>query len=262
MLTPLHDAVIAGNEKEVARLLTKGADVLSTDPFGFIPEDLAKLLGKLNCQKLFGHQPITSILLQRKGESELSTLPLASFESLFKISYREFPYFSSYEELGVVVNNCPYILRSAWIAKQNHEQGRFYKKQLNTGSSANLAVKWIDPVLEYGLFANEDLPAGAYVGEYTGLVRRLFRRQPDYNVYCFQYPTKLWSWNYYVVDALNEGNLLRFANHSDEPNMQPHWVVDRGLLHMLFTTKRKVMKGTQLTFDYGQDFWHKKHFTG
>lgn len=253
MLTPMHRAVIAGYDNRVAELLKEHADDISTDPLGFTPLELAKLLGCTECQRLLGYHPPAHLRLQKKGEAAPQEISLDTFEQFFSITYRPFLTFTSYNELRTVIANCPYILRWRWLAKENYQAARLYGSQVNDGLLASVYVKWIDPVMEYGLFADEELTKGTFVGEYAGLVRRLYRRDPEINPYCMQYPTKWWSFNYYVIDGMQEGNILRFANHSDTPNMEPVCLVDRGLLRMVLVTSRLVKKGEQLTFNYGYE---------
>ena len=68
-------------------------------------------------------------------------------------------------------------------------------------------------------------------------------------------PTKFWSLQYFVMDAQNAGNELRFANHSDTPNIRPFCLIDRGLVHIGFFALRQIEVGEELTFDYGRAYW-------
>lgn len=256
----LHRAVIAGNEKDVARLIAEKTDLDSKDDLNFTALEVAQFLGYKKCQQLLGYNQPEVIKLQRKGEREPINILLADFEKFFRFTYCTHLLFPSYEHLKTVISNCPYILRLPWLVRENYATANLYKQHLATGAVAPVFIKWIDPILEYGVFADADLSEGTYIGEYTGIVRRLYRKNPDHNAYCLHYPTRWWSFNYYVIDALQAGNIMRFANHSDRPNMQPLCGVDRGLLRMVFVTNKRVAKGEQLTFDYGADFWSRKKF--
>ncbi len=61
-----------------------------------------------------------------------------------------------------------------------------------------------------------------------------------------------------MIDAALGGNELRFANHSSKPNITPYCLVRNRLLHLVLFTNQKVAKNTQLTFNYGKDFWRKR----
>jgi hypothetical protein len=256
-LTPLHLAVIENDVEAVTRL-RNSSWIQSPDNLGFTPKELANLLGHRECQELL-HSIISHVVkIQQKDEIDPKLLFINEFEKIFDVKYSSFLTFATYASLKEVVRNCPYLLRRATIAWDNHVLAERFKKQLSQGLTAKVVVKWINTDLGYGLFADEDLAPGAFIGEYTGLVRRLYRRRPDPNGYCFHYPTRFGSLKYFVIDALKEGNLLRFVNHSDRPNLLPFCAVDRGLLHTIFMTSHFVSKGKQLTIHYGDDYWIKR----
>lgn len=257
-MTPLHQAVIEGNEPLVEALALSEEMKRSVDPLGFTPLELAQFLGKKRCMKLLGYRYPRSIQVQYKEEPLSILVPLEAFESDFDLHYRPFLYFPNYAALEKSVRNCPYVLRNRWLVKDNYEWTERYRPQFSQGYVAALSVGWVDEVLGYGAFAEEDIAQGEYVGEYTGLVRRVSRFRAELNGYCFHYPTRFWSFHYYVVDAVHEGNEISFVNHSDKPNLQPLCLVDRGLLHLVLVAKRDIAKGEQLFFNYGEDYWRTR----
>lgn len=257
-LTPLHLAVIAGDEAAVARHANRLEWQTALDSLGLTPLALAQLLGRRACYRHLGEQLPAQFYVQFKGSAAVETCPIDTFEKQFHFTYCPFLTFSSYEILRTVAHQCPYILRSHYLAEENYAWGQLYKQAIQRGHMVDVYVKWIDERLGYGLFAATDLPAGTFVGEYTGLVRPLSRRHPDHNGYCLHYPTKWWSWHYFVVDGLHHGNLTRFINHSDQPNLQPLCTIEHRLLHQIFVTKQTVARNMQLTFDYGSDYWQKR----
>ena len=256
-MTPLHQAVIDNDCAFVAKHL----DSLwrhASDSMGFTPLELAQLLGREECLKLFRQSLPSSIKVQAPGESSESSLLLKDFENFFHLKYRSSLCFSSYRLLKQVIRECPYIMRNRWIASENYTWTQVYQQELASGILAPMAIKWIDKSIGYGAFADVDLNQGTFIGEYTGIVKRLYRKHPDHNEYCFHYPTRFWSLKYFAIDAMREGNLLRFVNHSSNPNLQPLCLIDRGLLHLVFVSNQPIAKGTELRFDYGQDFWSKR----
>jgi len=195
--------------------------------------------------------PPATIKLQRKSEMEPSVVTLDHFEYLFDIKYRSTLCFASNASLQEVINHCPFILRCPRIVTENYELTTLYKKELDNATLAPVYVKWIDNTLQYGLFADADIEEGTFIGEYVGLIHRLYHHHPVGNNYCFQYPSKWWSWHYFVIDALGEGNLTRFINHNNEPNLRPACLVEDQLLHQVFIARSKILKDTELTFHYG-----------
>lgn len=255
--TPLHLAVIHDD-------VGKFHDSFQWDPFlfekngwGLTPLDLAKFLGRESFLEQLGWKKF-SINRMDPVTKEITVLSKERFLNEFGVVYRPWNYFENYALLKSAIRNCPLLLKWRWSGYENQELGKKYGDLLDAGYTPNLYIRWIDDIFGYGLFANTDIEEGAWIGEYTGVVRRLYRRHLDLNIYCFQYPTRYWSWKYFIIDAMSEGSYLRFANHSDTPTMQPATLVVKGLLHQVFFAKRAITKGTQLTFNYGEDYWIRR----
>lgn len=198
---------------------------------------------------------IPLIKLQKKNQEATTEIDSKEFEKLFHCSYRKFLAFYSSAELQEVVRLCPYHLRFDWLDTANDKWERHYQKRLFEGAFANVHIQWIDPVLQYGLFASEDLFEKTFIGEYTGRVRRLDQKSAPPNAYCFNYPTRFLSSKSFTIDAMRQGNQTRFINHSEEPNLEALWLVSKRLLHLIFIARRPILKGEQLTFNYGADYW-------
>lgn len=53
-----------------------------------------------------------------------------------------------------------------------------------------------------------------------------------------------------VIDATQKGNISRFINHSCDPNAETQkWTVN-GELRIGFFSKKTILKGEEITFDY------------
>lgn len=256
--TSLHLAVIQNDIQEVALLAKNETLRHSPNRWNFTPLELAQFFGSQECIERLDSDPFEGIKVVLKGDEKLHELSPEEFQQVFGVSYRKRLRFADYSFFKEVIRNCPWILRNSFLGKENRDLGMLYKEQLSAGFTEKLLIKWIGDSFGYGVFALEDIPEGAFVGEYTGVVRRLLRSHPDPNAYCFHYPTRFWSWKYFTIDASKEGNILRFANHSDQPNLQPMCLFDRGLLHLVFFAKNLIHKGSQLTFDYGRDYWVRR----
>lgn len=257
-MTPLHQAVLDNDIVKLADAAFMDKWRVVPDSLGFTALEIARLLGKYEAVKLLGGTLPGLFRLQPNGMKEPVELSLEGFEMALGFHYRPFLTFRSYDLLKDVVHQCPYILRCSSIASENYEWAKKFALEIGEGKTASIYIKWIDATLGYGAFAEEDIAEGSFVGEYTGVVRRLYRKHPDQNPYCFHYPTKLWSMKTYTVDSMREGNLIRFFNHSNKPNLLPFCAVDRGLLHLVFVAACDISKGEQLTFDYGEDYWMRR----
>lgn len=256
--SPLHQAVVANNLSQVKVLAADQELLHETNGLGFTPLEIAKLLHRTACEEILNSKEVSMIqVISKSNQKERFTRQ--QFRNFFGVEYLSHLSFASYEDLQKIIAHCPWILQEWFLGKEHWALGRRYQQELALGTVANIEIRWIDRNIRYGLFAGEDFSVGTFIGEYTGYVRQLNRYRPDHNGYCFHYPTKYWSWDYYVVDALKGGNETRFINHSDFPNLEPLCLVDRGLLHLVFRTKGNVKKGEQLTFDYGKDYWQKRN---
>jgi hypothetical protein len=254
-LTPLHMAVIENDLKTICQL--KDTPMASTtDAMGFTPLDLARLLAKKQAEAMMKKPFEKSVSVIFKGAQQPAFLALTEIAASFEFDYLSHLTFHSYDQLKEVVALCPYLLRFAFIAKENHAWGQLYSRQIHQGVLGPVRLEWIDEVLGYGLFAEEDLDQHAYVGEYTGVVRSLDRHHST--GYCLSYPTHILSRKALAVDAMQRGNLTRFINHSEEPTLIPRWAVDRNLVHQVLVASRHVKKGEQLTCNYGEDYWQRR----
>lgn len=252
MLNELHRAIIENDPDRMAKLAKEPLALIETETYGFSALELIRYLDRPYPEE-------KSFKVMPEGAAKWTLMGKKEFEAFFHLHYLSSLKFSSYAFLKKVIRNCPYLLKNKFTGESNIELGHTYRSRVAAGYVADISIRWIDPVYGYGIFAETPLTKGTYIGEYTGLVRQLHRLKPDHNAYCFHYPTRLWSLTYLMVDALTEGNELRFANHSDDPSMEPACLVDRDLLHLVFFTKKEVQAGEQLTFDYGKDYWQKRN---
>ena len=249
--SPLHRAVLEDDYKSVEALSKINSLLNATNFLGFTALEIAHYLGKQACEKILSSNEETKpILLMKPGTNCLEPLNRAQFKSFFHVNYCAHLFFPDYLFLQQVLKGCPWAIRKH-LKNENILWRQQHQKELSKGMVTEVAIQWIDETLGYGLFALQDIPENAFIGEYTGLVRHLSLQNPDKNAYCVQYPNLFNT----VVDALAYGNETRFINHSDTPNLQPLWTCECNMLHFFLITKMPIQAGTQLTFDYGKSFW-------
>ncbi|CAK0877134.1 unnamed protein product [Prorocentrum cordatum] len=103
-----------------------------------------------------------------------------------------------------------------------------------------------------GLFASLPIPANTFLGEYTGVVRKVLPVGDDIS-YSYALPMidpEL------VIDAKKFGNLCRLINHSDtEWNSELISVEHEGLVHVVCRTVRDIKPGEQILIHYGSKYW-------
>lgn len=137
-----------------------------------------------------------------------------------------------------------------------------YGDQLREGWRPPLEIREAGEGVGLGLFTAGRLNEGDLVGEYTGVIQPSVDAPADelidghyWSDYAWNYPDELPDGSEFEINALKEGNELRFANHSSRPNMAvDHTLVD-GLFVTFFRMIEAVEPGTQLTVDYGEEYW-------
>ena len=138
------------------------------------------------------------------------------------------------------------------------------KKESTNGSAAKTAPKKLyiqkkSGIHNRGLFAKEDIPAGARIIEYVGeritkaeAQRRAAawdekaRKKGDGFVYIFELKER------YDIDGNVAYNPARLINHSCDPNCEAENI--RG--HIWIMATRPIAKGEELSYDYGYDMEH------
>ena len=126
---------------------------------------------------------------------------------------------------------------------------RFQRKQW-----ADLEIRKA-PGKGHGLFANQDIEKGAFVAEYIGdiisekSVKERFKKQKNERHLFMQTISPG-----VYLDGQEAGSIVRFINHSCEPNaMHDRWVVNGKMCIGVFATK-DISKGEELSFDYRWEY--------
>lgn len=156
-----------------------------------------------------------------------------------------------------VLAKCAKAEKKGWILPRQKWLGHFYGKGVRGGVALDLTIAWIDNKIGYGVWTNSAIPANAFVGEYTGVLRkrRFFGRWQ--NSYCFDYyigETR----SRYVIDAEKASNHTRFINHNAAPNLETASLYTDGLFHVIVYAMREIPAGTQLCYDYGENYWKRR----
>lgn len=103
------------------------------------------------------------------------------------------------------------------------------------------------PIHRWGIYAEERIPKGRKIMEYTGekisrkeTKRRYEEREENY----------LFTLNsYWTIDGAVGGSGAQYINHCCEPNCYSQIVKD----HILYRAKREIQPGEELTIDYRFD---------
>ncbi len=224
--------------------------------YGYTPLEWAYLLGNKKAAAFLDPRTPKNLKIDL-GEGIKKIAP-SEFYHFFETHYYPHLQFDSLPSLQKKLNEAPIWIAYTPVGYTLRRDGKKYRQEIGSGYVADTIIRWIDEDIGYGLFAGKDLLEGEYIAAYTGKVREIDPIHKDINSYCFHYPTRWLAKNYTVIDSLQQGNETRFINHSNQPNLETRWIYDRGLMHLCFFAVKFIPKGTQLTFNYGKDFWKSR----
>ncbi len=190
-------------------------------------------------------------------EKEGRALTLEQFEKLTgakwvpQLDFEDFHVFSDVSQKSLKLHQKGELTREQlWL-------GRYFQKELSTPLVPDVAIRWIDSTLGWGVFALRDFKKMEFISEYTGKVRK--RKKTDVkNAYCFEYVVAQGVSSPYTIDALDQGGLARYLNHSSTPNLNSSLATFENISHVIFYVKEPIAKGAQLCYDYGPDYWSKR----
>ncbi len=143
------------------------------------------------------------------------------------------------------------------LAREQLWLGSYYKKEIASGFIPDVEIRWISPELGWGVFAARDFKKMEFIAEYSGKVRKR-RRSDGKNAYCFEYVSVQGVKTPYTIDALEQGGVARYINHSSKPNLATSLATIEFISHVVLFANRSIAKGEQLGYDYGDDYWAKR----
>ncbi len=118
---------------------------------------------------------------------------------------------------------------------------------------SSVYISHVSAEVGLGVYARKNFKKGDFVGEYTGKVVKTTRD----STYTWSYPpgggTVLGK--QYSLDGGEQGNELRFANHSEDPNLEMKFVFQGTTWHVIYIACKEIKKGTQLLTNYGPNYW-------
>ncbi len=113
-----------------------------------------------------------------------------------------------------------------------------------------LYLKKISEQVGWGVFARTNLVAGEIIGEYAGVVHS-HKTGGTYTMAYQKIQDQALN-----IDARFMGNITRFVNHSERPNIEAiETVTADGILHIEFKLLKNISTHQQLFIDYGSSYW-------
>lgn len=136
-----------------------------------------------------------------------------------------------------------------------------YGEQLMNHYHAPLYVKKTDNEIGYGLFADKPMQKGNLIGQYTGIVQKASTcddSNEDISTgteFAWDYPDEIPGLPPLEINAGTAGSIIRFANHSFQPNLRVEHAVIGNEWMIFFVADVNIEADTQLFCDYGDDYW-------
>lgn len=187
--------------------------------------------------QFFKHPSYDTLRIAVLKNDRIMRLDQESFYEQFKVHYL---LHLIYAESGLI--NIFYDDTNPFSVSDQHEK-----------ALESVYLKFISKEVGWGVFAAKQLPVNWCLGEYLGVVQM----QDGGNVYTMEYPYS--KHRQMSIDATYFGNITRFVNHSDTPNVEVTWSKDdKQVPHLKFVTNTPIGKDQQLLIDYGPNYWVSK----
>lgn len=253
----IHQAVIDDDVAMFEKELKKQGSLSSKNALELTPKDLAVYLGSKKCLRCLEDETDLKVPIYRNKEKAFFTLSREEVKKQLQIDYTNHLIFDNVDILSWVRKKCEKRLQDDDYRQMNRWTQALHEKAIYGPPKDFAAIRWINPVLGYGVFATKDIKSLSYIGEYTGIIRKRCSKKDRFNNYVFRYVSGPKS-TPFVIDAKTCGNFTRFINHSDEPNLTSRWIISRGITHIIVFANQFIPKGKQLTYNYGSHYWRSR----
>lgn len=121
--------------------------------------------------------------------------------------------------------------------------------QLENGKlHESIFIKFVSDEIGFGVFTSQTLAAGAFLGEYVGIVLATQNPGP----YSLNFPCLDGG---HEINAADTGNLMRLVNHAQDPNSSFQHVYHESVIHTVVRTIKSVDAGEQISVDYSPSYW-------
>jgi hypothetical protein len=143
--------------------------------------------------------------------------------------------------------------------KTNDDLTKLYGADIATQKLINLSIRWLGEEIGHGVFAEQDLAPGDFIGIYAGVVQeKLLVRDRDY---AWSYPGQTLDGGRITLDAAKKGNELRLINDGRDPNCIVKYIIGMdNLWHVCYIAAKNIKKGDQLLISYGDSYWNTRKY--
>lgn len=200
------------------------------------------------------HHLKTSHFVSVEKDGILRKASLEEFEKMTSAQFSSSLEFEPQSLKRKIAKKIEKLYRQGNLTRQQLWFGSYYQKELNSIFIPDVTIRYIDPVLGWGVFANRDFRKMEFIAEYTGVLRK-HRRRDRKNAYCFEYTLASGVKTPYTIDAQEKGSIGRYLNHSKKANVLSALATREFINHLILIAAEPIRKGDQLCYDYGSDYW-------
>lgn len=198
---------------------------------------------------------LNKLLIENEGKQDLITIE--EWETIAQASFSTTLDFDTPSIREKIIKKTEKLYKNGDLSRQQIWFGSYFKPELSSLFIPDVVIRYIDPIFGWGVFANRDFKKMEFIAEYSGLVRKA-KRSDRTNAYCFEYTLAGGVKTPYTIDAQDKGGIGRLINHSTSPNLQSSLATVDFISHVILITNQPIKKGTQLSYDYGPDYWSKR----
>lgn len=136
-----------------------------------------------------------------------------------------------------------------------------YQQDVIKQKLAPMYLKFVSPIVGYGIFAAVPIKEGDFIGVYAGKLRNLHWNEPDFKEdvdYAWYYTIQNNKNEYMIVDGKYEGNELRFINHANDPNTKRIDIIVENRFYVCYIACKDIKQDEELTVSYGNGYWDSR----
>lgn len=144
-----------------------------------------------------------------------------------------------------------------------YSQGCPFTKEIEMNQKPAIYLKWVSFDIGYGVFADQNIASGTFLGVYTGKLRlykpvfydkkglSVAQQEVDNTDYAWTYPMRAPGNFPLLIDAQFVGNELAFVNFSANANAAVVYFLHKGIFMPCYIAMRDIMANEEITIDYG-----------
>ena len=204
---------------------------------------------------VFAHyNPVGDVEKQYKSQAEKIKLfkgVNCVYSNKLKIEYPKFNQLNPRLHESYIANKKVYDMNSQ---RYCHNVQRNYLAP----KFAPMYLRWVSNIVGYGVFAAKNIKKGDFIGEYFGVLREI-KSDSDNLDYAWYYSLDAVDGKKLIVDGKNQGNELRFINHSNNPNsLRIDVLCKDNILHIVYIADKDIAKDKELTVSYGEEYFKSR----